>query len=49
MTNRERIQWAVLIGLVGLLLLILIWNMLLPGNGDAGRIPVIDEVLRRRR
>lgn len=48
MAGRERIQWFILGGLFVLLLGILVWNMLLPDDGEAGRIPVIDEVLRRR-
>lgn len=48
MTQRERWQWIILFGLIALLLAIFVWNALLPGSGESGRIPVIDEVVRRR-
>ena len=48
MTRRDRIQWIVLSALVLVLLVIVVWNLLLPGDGPDGRIPVIDEVLRRQ-
>lgn len=48
MTRGERIQWIVVGGLVALILGMLVWHMFFPDEGESGRIPVIDEVLRRR-
>jgi hypothetical protein len=49
MTTRERWQWAILFGLIFMLVAVLVWNAFRPGSGSGGRIPVIDEVLRRQR
>jgi len=49
MTQKERTQWIILAALVALLVGVFVWNALRPGSGPSGRIPVIDEVLKRHR
>ncbi len=48
MTRKDRIQWMILAVLLIFLVVIFIWNALQPESGPSGRIPVIDEVVRRR-
>jgi len=48
MTRRERIQWGILAVLAVLLVVIVLWNVLQPGDQEPG-VAVFDEILRRKR
>lgn len=48
LTRRERIQWALLAVLVVLLVIVVAWNVLQPGDEEPG-VAVFDEILRRKR
>ncbi len=45
----NRIQWAILILLLLVLGVAIVWDLVLsPPGGSSHRIPIIDEVLRRK-
>ncbi len=44
----NRIQWAILIALLAILGAVITWNLLHSSGASGHRIPIIDEVLRRK-